>query len=72
MPSLYCLERVCFVVCVCTHTFICVFHPINMISVPLVPPCILMSSSSSPSHSESTLLKLIMYPDFLEPPQKFK
>lgn len=30
------------------HTFICLFHPINMISVPLVPPRPLMSSTAAP------------------------
>lgn len=35
-------------VCVHAHTFICLFHPVNMISVPLVPPCPLMSSTAAP------------------------
>lgn len=35
-------------VCMHAHAFICVFHLINMISVPLVPPRPLMSSTAAP------------------------
>lgn len=38
----------CALLCVRVCTYTCLFHPINMISVPLVPPCPLMSSTAAP------------------------
>lgn len=59
MPSLHCQERVRFAAR--AHAPVCLFHPVYMISVPLVTRRLLMSSATAPLVRKSTPPMLIVY-----------